>query len=63
MLRKLIRYIMSTCSPGVSSFSVIANEVKLYRVRLGGGLLLFHSKDASEEEVQSLGLPLPSLLT
>ena len=53
---------MSTCSLGVSSFSVIANEVKLYQVRLGGGLLLFHSKDASEE-VQSLGLPLPSLLT
>ena len=35
-----------TFKPGVSSFSVIANEVKLYLVTLSGGLVLLHSNEA-----------------
>lgn len=57
-MKQLMYYIMSTCSPGVSSFSVIANDVKLYRVILGG-LLPFHNKEASEK----FGFPPTSPLT
>ena len=51
-----------TFSPGVSSFSVIANDVKLYRVRLEGGLVLFHNKFVSDK-VQSFGFTFASPLT
>ena len=59
-IKKLIQYIISTCSPDVSSFSVIANDVKLYRVRQGGGLFLFHNKEASGDPLQSFSLPVLS---
>lgn len=46
---KSFQYAISTFSPGAISLRVMANGVKLYRVRLGGVSLLFHNKDAEEK--------------
>ena len=59
-IRKSSWYIITTWSPGVNSFRVIANVVKLYRVRLRGGLFLFQSKVALDEGIRSFGLPVSS---
>lgn len=52
-----------TCNPGVSSFRVMANEVKLYLVTLGGGLVLFHSNEAFDAGSLTFDLLIPSPAT
>lgn len=52
-----------TCKPGVSSFRVMANEVKLYLVTLGGGLVLFHSNEAFDAGSLTFVLLIPSPAT
>lgn len=52
-----------TCKPGVSSFRVMANEVKLYLVTLGGGLVLFHSNEAFDAGSLTFDLLIPSPAT
>jgi hypothetical protein len=52
-----------SCNPGVSSFRVMANEVKLYLVTLGGGLVLFHSNEAFDAGSLTFDLLIPSPAT